>query len=477
MEKSKSNKSKTTQKKCKFRSCCAILPTIVVLFVAYMSYKVYDVMRAPEMPDLDLDEWWGPPSTKVLQDTSIKQFKIEFSDMMLKDLRSRLSDYQRMKKTKNMDNTAWTYGVNVEWFQTFVNYWNTKYNFTERLKYLNQYDHFKTNIQGLGIHYVRVKPKVADNVKVLPLLLLHGWPGSVKEFYEAIPHLITPRVDHDFVFEVVVPELPGFGYSDTAAKPGLSPAVMGVVMRNLMQRLGFKQYYVQGGDFGFLVGSSMATLFPNEVLGFHTNLAMVLAAKPLLVWALGSFWPSLVEDKFTNRMFPLSERLGFYMEETGYMHLQCTKPDTIGLALSSSPAALASYLLEKFVIGTNPNEKFNVDGGLGRYNIDDLIDDFMIYWVTGSISTSMRIYKEWVRNFPVENAMHNTPTAVPTWCLQLKYEIAYLPEFMLRWKYTNLLGVTPMEEGGHFAAFEMPQVFANDIINAVKKFREFQIKK
>lgn len=146
-----------------------------------------------------------------------------------------------------------------------MEFWKTKYNWREREVFLNRFPHFKTYVDGLDLHFIHVKPQnVEKNINVLPLLLLHGWPGSVREFYDIIPLLTTPRKDVNFVFEVIAPSLPGYGFSEGASKPGLGAAQVAVVMKNLMERIGFKKFYAHGGDWGAIIVSHMGTLFPKR---------------------------------------------------------------------------------------------------------------------------------------------------------------------------------------------------------------------
>lgn len=146
-----------------------------------------------------------------------------------------------------------------------LDFWSTKYVWKEREAFLNQFPQFKTRVDGLDLHFLHVKPKtVPKGAEVVPLLLLHGWPGSVREFYDMIPLLTTPRKEQNLVFEVIAPSLPGYGFSQGAAKPGLGAAQMAVVMNDLMARLAFSRYYVQGGDWGGIIVSHMATLYPNR---------------------------------------------------------------------------------------------------------------------------------------------------------------------------------------------------------------------
>lgn len=165
-----------------------------------------------------------------------------------------------------LEGIGFEYGFNSEFLKKVREYWMNTYNWREQEAYLNSFPHFKTNIAGLDIHFIHSKPKeeAKKNVKVLPLLLLHGWPGSFVEFTKIIPLLTKQTKGYDFVFEVVVPSLPGYGFSDAARKPGLGPAEMGLIFDRLMKRLGHDRYYVQGGDWGSLIGSNMATLYPHK---------------------------------------------------------------------------------------------------------------------------------------------------------------------------------------------------------------------
>ncbi|XP_047036812.1 juvenile hormone epoxide hydrolase-like [Helicoverpa zea] len=456
----------------------SLISLVSVIGLSIFAYTIYkDIVTVPDMPQLELNAWWGPNATGV-QDTSIRPYRVVFSDAMNSEIRWLFEMYRKTaQKTKppNLENTAWTYGVNSEAFAKIFNYWIFNYNFLERERFFNQFQQYRTNVQGLDVHYVHVKPKVDKNVKVLPLLLLHGWPGSVREFYEAIPLLTTVRPGYDFVFEVIVPSLPGFGFSQAPVRRGLSSHQIAIIMRNLMQRLGHKTYYVQGGNLGHIIGSNIATIFPEEVLGFHTNFPVNFSKYAQLVWMLGSLWPTFVANGHVDRMYPLGQKLKFYLEESGFAHLQATKPDTIGIALEDSPVGLANYMLDRFMIFTDPGNKFDPEGGLDKYfSYDKLLDNIMLYWISGSITTSMRVYKEMFADWDVERVLDRIPTPVPTWGLRFKHDIAHSPDFVLRWKYPNLLGTSNYDMGGHFAAFERPKEFSTSVFEATKEFLAFR---
>ncbi|KAI8423873.1 hypothetical protein MSG28_012874 [Choristoneura fumiferana] len=248
-----------------------LLITAVVAAAAIWSFKVWEYSALPE---LDPEERWGLRESRVANDISVREFQVVFSEEMINDLKHRLKNFR--PPAPPLDGVAFQYGFNSRQLDSWKYYWTEKYNFTEREKFLNRFQNFKTNIQGLDIHFIWVKPKeVPPEVAVVPILLLHGWPGSVREFYELIPHLTTLGPGQEFVFEVIAPSLPGFGYSDAPIRSGLGSPQIAVIMRNLMRRLGHQQFYMQAGDWGGEVAADLATLYPDEVLGFHSNLVIV----------------------------------------------------------------------------------------------------------------------------------------------------------------------------------------------------------
>lgn len=182
---------------------------------------------------------------------------------------------------------------------------------------------------SLKIHFIHTKDVTAKAKNVVPLLLLHGWPGSVREFYDIIPKLIKPKDDTAYV--VVAPSLVGYGFSEAAAIPGMSPTEMSIVFRNLMISLGYKQFLVQGGDWGSLIGSTLATIFPENVIGFHSNMCASMSASSAVKGFIAGFYPTaFIKPEYIDFHYPAGEKFTYLIEESGYMHLQATKPDTIG---------------------------------------------------------------------------------------------------------------------------------------------------
>lgn len=183
---------------------------------------------------------------------------------------------------------------------------------------------------SLDLHFIHAKPPTSAK-KVVPILLLHGWPGSVREFYEFIPLLTKPHADVDVVFEVIAPSLPGYGWSDPAKRTGFSAIKMAVVLRNLMIRLGKDRFVIQGGDWGSILGNLITTLYPENVIAYHSNMCVFSSPKMWAKLFIASFKPSWFIDKeYEHMVFPVGEKIKFLLRETGYFHIQATKPDTVG---------------------------------------------------------------------------------------------------------------------------------------------------
>lgn len=427
-------------------------------------------LKVPTLPETN---WGAKKDGKV--STEIRPFTIDVSDKVIEDLKHRLG--MRRPYIEPLENVAWTYGMPSTYINTILDYWKDKYNWTERQALLNKYPQFKTNIQGLDIHFYHIRPTNLPknkNLKVLPLLMMHGWPGSIVEFQKIIPMLTTPSADRDFVFELIVPSLPGYGFSDGAVRPGLSSANVAVIFKNLMQRLKFDKFYVQGGDWGAHIAANMATLFPEKIIGLHSNMCSVMTPGSLFWTFVGTYFPFLlkVNSEHYDKFFPVSKTLSNLIEESGYFHIQATKPDTIGAALTNSPDGVAVYILEKFSTWTNKSYRQRNDGGLlEKFSIDELLDNIMLYWVTNSFTTSVRLYAETLGSASRTLKIEYFPVKVPTACAVFPNELLLGPESTLKSRYPNMIQYNHMARGGHFAAFEEPQLLANDVFSFVKKVR------
>ncbi|XP_034936330.1 juvenile hormone epoxide hydrolase 1-like [Chelonus insularis] len=447
-----------------------ILIAVGLLLIAYyLGYKYYGDQL--QIPPRIVEEDWGLHDRPYA--TTIRPFKINVSQDVIDDLKQRLS--RTRYSVPPLENTGWTYGVSSKYLKEIVNYWKDHYNWYERQELLNKYPQFITTIQGIDIHFYHVKPSKLQNedgrqLKVFPLLLLHGWPGSVVEFQKIIPLLTTPRPGKDFVFEVIAPSLPGFGFSEGAVRPGLGHTQMALIFKNLMDRLRFNQFFTQAGDWGSVISTDMAILFPRRIYGTHLNMCSIRITKPSIWLFLGALFPSLVvEPEYAPRIYPLKYHYGRLLEETGYFHIQATKPDTLGAALTDSPAGLAAWILEKFSTATHEEFRFRDDGGLLiKFTIDELLDNVMIYWVTNTITTSVRLYAE---SCTSENfgKLNSFPVKTYLGCAVFPNEIAYVPESIVKTYFKNLIQYDHLPAGGHFAALEEPKILSDNVWSFAEK--------
>lgn len=461
-----------------FRS---IMFTAVLVALVIGGLIIFLVQRSRNQVLKTEDGWWGagaPPDAE--EEPTIRSFKISTSDEELEDLYRRLD---QSRPVPSLEDSQFNYGFNSHYLQQVVTYWRNDFDWRRQVDKLNQYPHFKTNIEGIDVHYVHVKPKkVSEGTSAVPLIMVHGWPGSFFEFYRLIPMLTEPSDPGDLVFEVVCPSIPGYGFSDAPRKKGFDSVCAARIFHKLMRRLGFQQFYAHGGDWGWLVTTNMAQLEPKTVKGLHVNFAP--PSQPGLLVALsimlGRRFPKLFgfTEVDVERLYPCMEKLVVEsIRESGYMHIQATKPDTVGRGLNDSPVGLAAYILEKFSTWTDHDFRNLEDGGLTRkFSLDDLLTNIMIYWTSGCITSSMRFYKE---NFGRGlNAPHaKIPVYVPTGFACFPNELMHTPRLWVKQKYHNLVSFSPMQRGGHFAAMEEPRLMAEDLqkfTKAVEKMTEKQ---
>ena len=377
-----------------------------------------------------------------------------------------------------LEDAAFEYGFNSNYLINEVApYWLEKFDWQKEEKILNDVlPQFVTKFDGLDIHFAHIKPdpKETKGKKVLPILMVHGWPGSFLEFLKIVPKLTKSNPNSDFVFEVIAPSIPGYGFSSSPAKKGFNALHTARIFKDLMERLGFQKFYCQGGDWGSLITSALTTLYPENVLGLHLNMASVNTPSSNLKYFVSAWFPSLMLSKADQaKILPFGEKFIFLLKESGYMHIQATKPDTVGLGLTTSPLGLASYVLEKFSTWTLKEGTKENDGLLTKkFSMDDVLRNVMIYWINGNIIPSQRYYKEnfassdvmEIDSIPIEN--------VPIGVAAMAQEIFNQPKSFLTGKYKNLVSYTDIPKGGHFAAYEEPQLVYDDIVKFVTLARQ-----
>src|SRR5262245_58552780 len=291
----------------------------------------------------------------------IEPFKIAVGDAVLRDLKDRLA---RTRWPDQIDDTGWEYGVPLATMKDLVEHWKTKYDWREQEKKLNKLDQFVTRIDGLDIHFVHVRSKERN---ALPLVIVHGWPGSFVEFTKIIGPLTDP-VAHggraEDAFDVVIPSIPGYGFSDKPTQPGYDPARVALMESKLMARLGYQRYGAQGGDWGAIINTQLAAIDSAHVAGLHLN--MCFGAAPAAD-------ARLTEAEQARQKV----RQAFQAEETGYQQIQGTKPQTLGFALNDSPVGLAAWIVEKF------RTWCDCDGNPERiFTKDELLTNITLYWFT-----------------------------------------------------------------------------------------------
>ncbi|XP_037301916.1 juvenile hormone epoxide hydrolase-like [Manduca sexta] len=421
-------------------------------------------------PDIYHDKWWGPEGME--EDTSIRPFKVEWKKKMVEDLLYRLKNRRRL--TPSLKGTNYNYGLNTDTMSYWLDYWANNYNFTAREEYLNQYPQFMTDIQGLSIHFIRIVPEIPEGKYSIPLLMLHGYPGSVREYYDVLWDLTKPADNRDFVIEVVVPSLPGYGYSDATNLVGLGFAEMAFIFKNLMNRLGHEKFYVQGGDWGALIGANMATFFPEIILGYHTTMPVAATDEALTLITAGSLYPAaVVPTELTNRLYPLQNTLEYFAQDFGYLHIQAAKSDALGVCIGESPTSLLGWFLHLFSIFSRRTNGNDPMGGLEIYSRDQIIDNLMIYWDTETATTSIRLYAESFNKKTFRSGFLNAPTTVPTVAVQALGEIFYFPPAALNTKFTNLVAVDVLDDYGHFLAMEQPQLFVELVLSGLQRIMQF----
>ncbi len=374
--------------------------------------------------------------------TAIEPFEIRVSDETLDDLRQRLA---RTRFPDQLEGAGWDYGTELGYLRELVAYWRDKFDWRAREAELNRFPHFRIESDGCRLHFIHAR---SPEPNAVPLLLLHGWPGSVFLFKKVIGPLSDP-VAHggkpEDAFHVVAPSLPGYGFSDAPRGRGFDVRAMADTMAALMARLGYDRYGAQGGDWGSMISSQLALRDRAHMLGLHLN--FVVALPPAGADPMQGLTD---EDKAA-----FADAIRFQQEETGYSSIQGTKPQTLGYALNDSPAGLAAWIVEKFRTWSD------CDGDVERrYTKDDLLTNVMIYWVTRSITSSTRLYYETMKA-GLWGAVPER-VEVPTGCAIFPREILRPPRAWAERLY-NVVHWTRMSSGGHFAALEEPDLLTDDV--------------
>ena len=378
--------------------------------------------------------------------SEVNPFSLAINDEDLADLKTRLS-LTRFPEAEPVDD--WTQGIPLSYVRELVDYWATEYDGRRIEAFLNRYPQFTTEIDGVSVHFLHV-PSPVESAR--PLVITHGWPGSVIEFSKVIEKLTDP-VSHGGneadAFHLVLPTIPGYGFSGKPTETGWGVERVARAWSTLMLRLGYDRYLAQGGDWGAAITASIGVQDPEHCMGLHTNMPIVAPSGDLL-------------ENLTEQEQDALKAQQFYQDwDSGYSKQQSTRPQTLGYSLVDSPAGQAAWIVEKFY------QWMDCDGHPENVlTRDELLDNVMMYWLTASGASSARLYWE---SFGGGRSMDDI--TVPAGCSMFPKEIFKASKRWVESRFTDLRYYNVLDKGGHFAAFERPDVFVDELRKAFAAMR------
>jgi pimeloyl-ACP methyl ester carboxylesterase len=377
-------------------------------------------------------------------DAVVEPFTIDIAQADLDDLADRLRR-TRWAEPETVDD--WSQGIPAAYVHDVVDHWLDGYDWRATERRLNRFPQFRTALDGLNIHFLHVRSPHDDAV---PLVMTHGWPGSIVEFHKVIGPLTDPTAhggDAADAFHVVCPSLPGYGFSDKPTAPGWKVDRIGAAWAQLMARLGYDRYAAQGGDWGSMVTSSIGVHDAEHLIGIHLNM-------PLAV-------PTPSDPPTEREQEALDAFTRYTTQEAGYSTQQSTRPQTLGYGLVDSPVGQAAWILEKFHAWTDCDG--HPENVLTR---DELLDNVMLYWLPGTGASSARLYWE-----SFNGADLFSPITVPVGCSIFPKEILRMTKEWGAGRFTDLRYWNELDRGGHFAAFEQPELFVDEVRSCFRLMR------
>jgi pimeloyl-ACP methyl ester carboxylesterase len=402
-------------------------------------------------------------STGSLSDEAIRPFKIHVQQKNLDDLRKQILATRWPDKETVSDQSQ---GVQLDKLQALLHYWGTAYDWRKAEAKLNALPQFITNIDGVDIHFIHVRSKEPN---AMPLIITHGWPGSIFEMLKIIGPLTNPTAyggKSEDAFDVVIPSLPGYGFSGKPVTTGWDADHIGRAWAQLMKRLGYPRYVAQGGDWGALITQSMARQSAPGLLGIHLNFPATVP--PEIAKALGG---GPLPDGITDKERAVVDALRSYNMNgnAAYFNMMAARPQTVGYGMTGSPAGLAAFILvhpgfSQWTYGADPEKSPSKD---------DVLNDITLYWLTNSASSAARLY--WENNtrgsIIVAAAQKTLEISLPVAITVFPEDVYRAPETWARRAYKNLIYFHEVDKGGHFAAWEQPQLFTEEMRAAFKSLR------
>jgi pimeloyl-ACP methyl ester carboxylesterase len=397
----------------------------------------------------------------IIGDTTVEPFAVDFDQGAIDDLRRRIDATRWPTKELVADRSQ---GVQLAATRALARFWTTEYDWRKCEARLNALPQFKTEIDGLNIHFIHVK---SPHANALPLVMTHGWPGSIIELLEIIGPLTDPTAhggNEEDAFHLVLPSVPGYGFSDEPTEVGWGPIRIGRAWHELMRRLGYTRYVAQGGDVGSQVTDAMGRLSLDGLLGIHTN---------LLTPALGDANALSASPPTEEERAALDQLDAFHATGTGYFVEQATRPETIGYALLDSPIALAAWIIDHDTDSYEKIARAFVDGepsgGLTREHI---VDNITLYWLTGTGASAARSYWEEAQESVRAVGQAVPPVSIPVGFTTFPGEIWRTPRSWVERAYPNVdIYFNKVDKGGHFAAWEEPELFSEEMRAAFKSLR------
>jgi pimeloyl-ACP methyl ester carboxylesterase len=394
---------------------------------------------------------------------AIRPFRVDVPDEALADLRRRIAATRWPDKETVADQSQ---GAQLASLQELVRYWGSGYDWRKAEAKLNALPQFMTNIDGLEIHFIHVRSRHKD---ALPLIITHGWPGSVFEFLKAIGPLTDPTAhggSAEDAFDLVIPSIPGYGFSGKPTGPGWGPDHIARAWAELMRRLGYEHYVAQGGDWGAVITEAMGRQAPTGLRGIHVNLPA--AVPPEVEAALAGAGP--VPADMSEQERAVFDALLAYRKSgySGYFVAMTARPQAVGYGLTDSPAGLAAFILwhpgfAKWTYGGDPDQSPTKD---------EVLDDFTLYWLTNTATSSGRLYWENRGASPTSaTALKTAEISVPVAITVFPDDVYRPPETWARRAYRNLTYFHEVDRGGHFAAWEQPELFSEEVRAAFRSLR------
>lgn len=378
-----------------------------------------------------------------------RPFTIDIDQAALTDLQERLAD---TRWPDEFEAAGWQFGTDKTYLKDLCHYWQHTYDWKKQQQYLNTFQHYKATVEDTGLHFIHHK---GEGENPIPLLLIHGWPDSFVRFLKVIP-LLTKPDQNGISFDVIVPSIPGHGFSDIPKELGMNTKRIAKLFNALMtEELGYAQYMVQGGDIGSDIAEQIGLYHPQSLLGMHlTNIPYlhILAAKPDELDKAAKDYSAAVQK--------------WQMSEGAYNMIQGTKPQTLAYALNDSPVGLAAWIIEKFHTWSDCHGNLN-----NSFSRDELLTNIMIYWLTQTINSSFRLYREATHDMvhvmynPLSkiNPLDKTGSKIDVPTAITYFQVAIPAPENFAGKFFNIRQWATQPKGGHFAAMEQPELFVQDI--------------